>query len=115
MERMAFRAQSIVADVALAALAFALAYLVAASGARALDLTDVPALSLVQLTVLYAALAGDKDAVTLDVVAGLYAQGHNAIYRVYSRIQWDLLDAHIQAIRGQEGLDYVRRKALLQQ
>ena len=33
-ERMAFRAQSIVADVALAALAFALAYLVAASRAR---------------------------------------------------------------------------------
>ena len=58
MERMAFRAQSIVADVALAAVAFTLAYLVAVSGAPALDITDVATLSLPQLTVLYAALAG---------------------------------------------------------
>src|SRR5579862_7319790 len=58
MERMAFRAQTIVADVALASAAFALAYLVAASGAPALDITSFPTLSLAQLTVLYAALAG---------------------------------------------------------
>jgi O-antigen biosynthesis protein WbqV len=58
MERMAFRAQTIVADVALSAVAFTLAYLVASSGAPSLDLTGVAALSLVQLTVLYAALAG---------------------------------------------------------
>ena len=58
MERMAFRAQTIVADVALAAVAFTLAYLVASSGAPSLDVTGVPTLSLAQLTVLYAALAG---------------------------------------------------------
>jgi O-antigen biosynthesis protein WbqV len=58
MERLAFRAQTIVADVALAAIAFALAFTVAASGAPAFDVTGAPSLSLPQLIVLYAALAG---------------------------------------------------------
>lgn len=58
MERMAFRAQTIVADVALASVAFTLAYLVASSSAPALDITGVASLSLPQLIVLYAALAG---------------------------------------------------------
>jgi hypothetical protein len=64
---------------------------------------------------IYAALAGDEEAHTLEEIAGLYAQGHNASYSIYSRIQWELLDAHIREKRGQEGLDYVRRGALLQQ
>ena len=64
---------------------------------------------------IYAGLAGESDAFTLDEIAGLYALGHNASYRIYSRIQWELLDVHIREKRGQEGLDYVRRKALLQQ
>jgi O-antigen biosynthesis protein WbqV len=59
MERMAFRAQTIVADVTLAAIAFTLAYSVASSATPSLDLvTSLPSLNLVQLTVLYAALAG---------------------------------------------------------
>ena len=59
MERMAFRAQTIVADVILAAIAFTLAYSVASSSTPSLDVvTSLPSLNLVQLTVLYAALAG---------------------------------------------------------
>ncbi|HEY2358680.1 MAG TPA: nucleoside-diphosphate sugar epimerase/dehydratase [Phenylobacterium sp.] len=58
MERMAFRAQTIVADVVLAAVAFALAFQVAAAGRPLLEPAAVPALSLVQLVVLYATLAG---------------------------------------------------------
>ncbi|WP_293368852.1 nucleoside-diphosphate sugar epimerase/dehydratase [Phenylobacterium sp.] len=56
---MAFRAQTIVADVILAAIAFTLAYSIASSASPSLDLvTSLPSLNLVQLTVLYAALAG---------------------------------------------------------
>jgi len=58
MERMAFRAQTIVADVALAAVAFALAFQVAAANMPNLDVSGATSLSLVQLIVLYAALAG---------------------------------------------------------
>src|SRR4051812_31552742 len=58
MERMAFRAQTIVADVALAAVAFALAYLVASSGVSAPEPSGVPTLSIAQLVFFYAALAG---------------------------------------------------------
>ena len=58
MERMAFRAQTIVADVALAAIAFALAFQVAAANMPNLDVSGATSLSLVQLIVLYAALAG---------------------------------------------------------
>jgi O-antigen biosynthesis protein WbqV len=58
MERMAFRAQTIVADVVLAAGAFALAFQVAAAGRPILEMTADPALSFIQLIVLYATLAG---------------------------------------------------------
>ena len=59
MERMAFRAQTIVADVVLAAIAYALAYSVALSATPSLDLvTSLPSLNLTQFIVLYAALAG---------------------------------------------------------
>ncbi|HEY2751685.1 nucleoside-diphosphate sugar epimerase/dehydratase [Phenylobacterium sp.] len=55
---MAFRAQTIVADVVLAAGAFALAFQVAAAGRPILEMTADPALSFIQLIVLYATLAG---------------------------------------------------------
>ncbi|THD62740.1 nucleoside-diphosphate sugar epimerase/dehydratase [Phenylobacterium sp.] len=56
---MAFRAQTIVADVVLAAVAFVLAWSVAYSAAPSLDVvTSLPSLNLVQLTVLYTVLAG---------------------------------------------------------
>ena len=58
MERMAFRARTIVADVVLAAVAFALAFQVAAANMPNLDVSGATSLSLVQLVVLYAALAG---------------------------------------------------------
>jgi O-antigen biosynthesis protein WbqV len=59
MERMAFRAQTIVADVILAVIAYTLAYSVASSATPSFDIvTSLPSLNLVQLTVLYAALAG---------------------------------------------------------
>ena len=60
MERMAFRAQTIVADVILAALAFGLAYLVAISAGSGAgpDMVDATSLTVAQLIVLYAALAG---------------------------------------------------------
>ena len=57
MERMAFRAQTIVADVIIAAGAFALAYIVAPSGFPSLAPSGLPSLSFVQLVLLYAALA----------------------------------------------------------
>jgi O-antigen biosynthesis protein WbqV len=58
MERMASRAQTVVADVALAAVAFMLAFWIAPAGARGFDSAGVPTLNLLQLVVLYAALAG---------------------------------------------------------
>ena len=58
MERMAFRAQTIVADLVLAAIAFALAFQVAAANMPGLTLNGVASLSQIQLIVLYAALAG---------------------------------------------------------
>jgi O-antigen biosynthesis protein WbqV len=58
MERMAFRAQTIVADVVIAAAAFALAYVITPSGLPTLGLQAMPALTLAQLVVLYAAIAG---------------------------------------------------------
>jgi O-antigen biosynthesis protein WbqV len=58
MERMAFRAQTIIADVILAALAFSLAFLVASSAMPGLDVSGATSLSVIQLVVLYAALAG---------------------------------------------------------
>jgi O-antigen biosynthesis protein WbqV len=57
MERMAFRARTIVADVVIAAAAFAFAYLVAPSGLPGFSLNGAPSLNLVQLVVLYAVLA----------------------------------------------------------
>ncbi len=58
MERMAFRAQTIVADVTLAAVAFALAFLVGASGGPDIASADASSLNLPQLVVLYAVLTG---------------------------------------------------------
>jgi O-antigen biosynthesis protein WbqV len=58
MERMASRAQTIVADVVLAAIAFLLAFWVAPAGALGFSPSGVPTLSLLQLVVLYGALAG---------------------------------------------------------
>lgn len=58
MERVAFRAQTIVVDVVLAAAAFALAYVAAPLKLAAFGLDGLPSLTLIQLVVLYAALAG---------------------------------------------------------
>ncbi|HEV2532022.1 nucleoside-diphosphate sugar epimerase/dehydratase [Phenylobacterium sp.] len=55
---MAFRAQTIVVDVVLAAAAFALAYVAAPLKLAAFGLDGLPSLTLIQLVVLYAALAG---------------------------------------------------------
>ncbi len=54
---MAFRAQTIVADVVLAALAFVFAYILSPSLPQ-IDLAILPTLGLLPLTLLYAALAG---------------------------------------------------------
>jgi O-antigen biosynthesis protein WbqV len=58
MDRVAFRAQTIVADVLIAAVAFALAYTVAPVKLASFGLDGLPSLTLIQLVVLYAALAG---------------------------------------------------------
>jgi O-antigen biosynthesis protein WbqV len=58
MDRVAFRAQTIVADVVLAAVAFALAYAIAPLKLPSFEFSDLPSLTLVQLVVFYAALAG---------------------------------------------------------
>lgn len=58
MERMAVRAQTVVADVALAAVAFIFAFWIAPAGAQGFDAAGIPTLNLLQLVVLYAALAG---------------------------------------------------------
>jgi O-antigen biosynthesis protein WbqV len=58
MERLAFRAQPIVADVLIAALAFAGALLIAPNHGVPLNPGAAPALTFAQLIVLYAALAG---------------------------------------------------------
>lgn len=58
MERMAFRAQTIVADVVLAAIAFALAFLISPVHGPGVGPVSASTLSFVQLVVLYAALAG---------------------------------------------------------
>lgn len=57
MERVAFRAQTVVADVALAALAFGLAFVIARSQAG-LTLAELPTGEFLQLTTMYAAIAG---------------------------------------------------------
>src|SRR5204862_5208347 len=58
MERMAFRAQTIVADVVLAAIAFALAFLISPVHGPGVGPVSSSTLSFVQLVVLYAGLAG---------------------------------------------------------
>ena len=58
MERMAFRAQTIVADVALSAIAFALAFLISQPHPLVLDANGITSLNFLQLTSLYAVLAG---------------------------------------------------------
>jgi len=58
MERMAFRAQTILADVVIAAAAFTFAYIVAPLRLAALGPPAVPALSLLQLVLIYATMAG---------------------------------------------------------
>ncbi|ACG78641.1 UDP-D-quinovosamine 4-dehydrogenase [Phenylobacterium zucineum HLK1] len=57
MERVAFRAQTVVADVALAALAFALAFIVARTQ-PVFALDDLPLTRFLQLTFVYGAIAG---------------------------------------------------------
>ncbi|HSM77973.1 MAG TPA: hypothetical protein VLT57_10125, partial [Bryobacteraceae bacterium] len=58
MDRVAFRTQTIFADVMLAAIAFVLAYAVAPVRIVVLGFSDLPSFNLLQLVVLYAALAG---------------------------------------------------------
>ena len=58
MERMAFRAQTILADVLIAAAAFTLAYLVYPLRLYGLGLGDLSPLSVVKFVLLYAILAG---------------------------------------------------------
>jgi O-antigen biosynthesis protein WbqV len=57
VERMAFRAQIVIADALIAALAFAGAYLVSTAGLPPLDLSVLPLPGIVQLTAVYGALA----------------------------------------------------------
>jgi len=63
MERMAFRAQTIVADVVIAAIAFLLAYFFSPTRIPDLGFDGQPSLNLLQLTLLYGALAGGFTAV----------------------------------------------------
>jgi len=58
MERMAFRAQTIVVDVAIAAVAFLLAYFFSPARLPDLGFDGRPSLNLLQLVLLYSALAG---------------------------------------------------------
>src|SRR4051812_2001081 len=58
MERMAFRAQTIVADVVLAAIAFAAAFLISPAHGPGFNTIAASSMSLAQLVALYAALAG---------------------------------------------------------
>ena len=58
MDRVAFRAQTIIADVVLAAIAFLLAYAAAPLKLSAFGFDGLPSLTLIQLVVLYAAIAG---------------------------------------------------------
>ena len=58
MERMALRTQTVVADVAFAAIAFLIAFQISPPGAPSLAAAGVSTLSLPQLVVLYAVLAG---------------------------------------------------------
>jgi O-antigen biosynthesis protein WbqV len=58
MERMAFRAQTIVADVVLAAIAFSLAFLISPAHGPGIGPDGPSTLSFAQLVVLYAAFAG---------------------------------------------------------
>ena len=57
MERMALRTQTVVADVAFAAIAFLIAFQISPPGAPSLAAAGVSTLSLPQLVVLYAVLA----------------------------------------------------------
>jgi len=58
MQRLALRAQTILLDGLIAALAFAAAYMVAPPRLHGLAANGLPSLTLIQLVVLYAALAG---------------------------------------------------------
>ena len=58
MERMAFRAQTIVADVVLAAIAFSIAFSLGPTLVPGFGPDGLPSLTFVQLVVLYAAIAG---------------------------------------------------------
>ena len=58
MNRVAFRAQTIVLDVLIAAIAFSVAYVAAPLKLSAFGFDGLPSLTLIQLVVLYAALAG---------------------------------------------------------
>src|SRR5687768_10933418 len=58
MERMAFRAQTVIADVAIAATAFAIAYLAAPLTLPNTGLAGLETLNLAQLTLIYATAAG---------------------------------------------------------
>ena len=58
MKRMAFRAETVFADLAIAGLAFICAYLLSPSALPDLGFDGEPSLNLVQLTGIYAALAG---------------------------------------------------------
>src|SRR4051812_29992471 len=58
MQRMAFRAQTVLLDALIAASAFTVAYLIAPPRLHALAANGLPSLTLVQLVVLYTVLAG---------------------------------------------------------
>jgi hypothetical protein len=57
MQRMAFRAQTILLDALIAACAFGAAYMIAPPRLHGLAPNGLPSLTLIQLVVLYAALA----------------------------------------------------------
>jgi hypothetical protein len=64
---------------------------------------------------IYAMLEGDKDGWTMVTLTDLYVRAHNSTHRVYSRIGWSRLHETIKRVRGQQGLDHVRRAAIRQQ
>ena len=61
---------------------------------------------------IYAALQRGE---LITTIAILYANAHGATYNVYSRIQWELLDAEIQKVHGKRGLNQCRRASVKQQ
>jgi hypothetical protein len=60
---------------------------------------------------IYEALKKGNSKYTLRIVAALYSAAHKSTHRVYSKIQWELLDARIRDVLGARGLASVKKEA----